>query len=107
MKVVTSFSYICRNLAPLTKRKDKPPSYSDFTLEHLKKMSGIRSMSARLNLPTLPFILPDWLPVPEQLKALKGLPTGTEKAKSEFFIAPVMIAFYQANPNKFKCFSVL
>jgi hypothetical protein len=83
--------------------KDKPTSYSDFTLEHLKKMFGVVGMSARLNLPTLPFVLPDWLPA--QLKALEGLPTGTEKAKSEFFVTPVMIAFYQANPNKFKYFS--
>jgi type I site-specific restriction endonuclease len=83
--------------------KDKPTSYSDFTLEHLKKMFGIENRYKALELTSLPFDVPSWLP--EILKATKGLPNANEKAKSEFFITPVMTAFYQQNAEKFQYFS--
>ncbi len=83
--------------------KQKPESYSDFTLEHLSDMFGIVGIYKRLDLPVLPCAVPDWLVA--QLKAVEGLPNATEKAKSEFFITPILTALFAANPDSFKYFS--
>ncbi len=83
--------------------KDRPTSYSDFTLENLKKMFGIENRYKELQLICLPFEVPSWLV--QILKVNKGLPNANEKAKSEFFITPVMTAFYEQNLERFQYFS--
>jgi hypothetical protein len=83
--------------------KHKPKNYTDFTLEHLSNMFGIVGIAERLNLPTAPFVVPDWLIA--QIQAVEGLPNATEKAKSEFYISPILTALFTANVGKFKYFS--
>jgi hypothetical protein len=81
----------------------RPKSYSDFTLEHLQEMFGIKTQYEEFALPAQAFSVPNWLP--EILNATKGLPNATEKAKSEFYITPILTAFFQVNNHKFQYFS--
>ncbi|NJK82936.1 MAG: hypothetical protein HC912_03095 [Saprospiraceae bacterium] len=81
----------------------KPKSYSDFTLDHLQEIFGIKTQYEEFSLQAQPFAVPDWLP--ELFDATKGLPNATEKAKSEFYITPILTAFFQANNHKFQYFS--
>jgi hypothetical protein len=83
--------------------KKKPTSYSDFTLTDLKDMFGIENQQVPLRFQVNPIAPPTWLV--EVLEIHKSLPKGTQKAKSELLITPVLSAFYQMNPNEFKYFS--
>lgn len=83
--------------------KQKPKSYSDFTLEHLQEMFGIQNRQVALNLSVESFKIPQWLT--EVLAIALKLPRGTEKIKSEVFVTPILMALFEANPNQFQYFS--
>lgn len=83
--------------------KQKPKSYSDFTLEHLQEMFGIQNKQVALHLPVQPFKISQWLT--EVLEIALKLPRGTEKIKSEVFVTPILMALFEANPNQFQYFS--
>jgi hypothetical protein len=84
-------------------RKKMPRSYSDFTLTDLREMFGISNENKSLNLPKNKIEPSDWLIT--TINKHKGIPKGTEKAKSELFIVPVLLEMYDNNPDVFKYFS--
>jgi hypothetical protein len=86
-----------------SKKNKKPTSYSDFTLNDLDQLFDIKNRQIALQLIVKDFSIPSWL-----LKILeihKTLPKGTEKAKSEMLITPLLSALYDANNTKMKYFS--
>jgi hypothetical protein len=81
----------------------KPRSYSDYTLEHLEEICGISNTLTPLNL-HVPLVEPS----PALLDTLskgKLIPFNSEKAKSEFIIAPILIELAWRNEGRFRCFS--
>ena len=80
-----------------------PKSYSDFTLEHLRTMFGIRSKKSALNLGNVP-VSPSAI-LPQILERNQQVPTNTEKAKSELLITPILVELATRNPERFTYFS--
>jgi hypothetical protein len=85
------------------KRLKKPRSYSDYTLEHLEEICGISNALVPLS-----FNAPPLEPSPSLLEGLekgKLFPFNSEKAKSEFIIAPILVEIAWRNGGRFRCFS--
>ncbi len=81
----------------------KPRSYSDFTLEHLREMFGIRNRTQAL-VPGCTLLPPSaWLLTTLQMNRIA--PMSSEKAKSELLITPVLVEMMNRNPSRFTCFS--
>lgn len=79
-------------------------AYSDFTLEKLKRTFNLRY--DRVDFFAKPY--PRVPPSPElvrELEATREMPLLSEKAKSEFLIAPILRELYRMNPGKFTLFS--
>lgn len=73
-------------------------AYSDFTLEAVEIQFGIQTVQARLFANLMPISVPQSLR--ERLD--EGLPMGfgTEKARSEFIIAPILLAVRRLRENR-------
>lgn len=84
-------------------KKEKPKSYSDFTLTDLSEMFGIINRKQTILFENREVIPPKWLE--EVLSIHKFLPQATEKAKSELLITPILSAFFSLNKDKCKYFS--
>ncbi len=84
-------------------KSSNPKSYSDFTIQHLQDMFGIKDKIASLLLDTQDLLPSDWLLA--TLARTKGLPTGSEKAKSEMLITPILLDLYERQPQAFSFFS--
>lgn len=86
----------------MAKRNTK--SYSKFTYEDLKAL-GLRTIVTRLfEGETIAPVQPSaWLQ--EAIKRGANFSLNTEKAKSEFIIAPVLNELYQNNPTVFAVYS--
>jgi hypothetical protein len=81
----------------------KPRSYSDFTLDHLREMFGLENEKQPLRL-SGHFLEPsDWLKL--SLEKSKVISLNTEKAKSEWLIAPVLTELMSLTPYRFNLFS--
>jgi hypothetical protein len=81
----------------------KPRSYSDYTLEYLEEACGIANV-----LTALSFNAPDMEPSVALLESLekgKLFSFNSEKAKSEFIIAPILTEIAWRNTGRFRCFS--
>src|SRR4051794_4645848 len=81
-------------------------SYSDFTLESVASLLGVSARAAEL-FPTLaPIAPPVWL---QELLArgAKGIKLSliSEKARSEFILAPILLAARELSENRFAIYS--
>jgi hypothetical protein len=85
------------------KNLKKPRSYSDFTLSHLREMFGIENASFPLNL-AQKLAMPSELLV-STLHRNQVISLNSEKAKSEFLIAPILAELANRKPLLFSCFS--
>jgi hypothetical protein len=81
----------------------KPRSYSDFTLDHLQQMFGIRSTMEDLLLSQVSVLPSEWLEI--TLLRNRTLPVNSEKAKSELLITPVIVEIATRTPQRVQCFS--
>jgi hypothetical protein len=78
-------------------------AYSDFTLEMLEQNFGVQNRVERLFAP-MPAIEPSaWLV--QSLKIAQELPMRTEKAKSEWIVAPILSELRERNDKFFTIFS--
>lgn len=84
-------------------KSSQPKLYSDFTVQHLQDMFGIKDKIASLDLYKQDLPPSDWLLA--TLARTKGLPTGSEKAKSEMLITPILLDLYERQPQMFSFFS--
>jgi hypothetical protein len=85
------------------RRQKKPRSYSDYTLENLQTICGIDNRKLSLNLAETTIEPSDWLK--QNLAMSKLIPLNTEKAKSEYLIAPILLELKSQFPNRFNYFS--
>ncbi len=78
-------------------------TYSDFTLELVEKVLGVRvqQMDLFLSLPALP--APTWLQ--EVLARGRQLALISEKARSEFIVAPILLASRELSQNAVAIYS--
>jgi len=86
----------------MTKPK-RPSSYSDYSLEDLQTICGIVNRKEALNLSGEMIEPSVWLK--QSLEYGKILPLNTEKAKSEWLIAPLLTELANRNRHKFNLFS--
>lgn len=84
-------------------KKKRPKSYSDFTIQDLQDMFGIKDQITALHLYQKPVEPSPWLL--DTLEIHQGLPIGSEKAKSEMLITPILLDMYHRQPNAFSFFS--
>lgn len=85
------------------KKLKKLRSYSDYSLESLQSVCGIDNLSEDLALFGIAISPSDWLKT--SLENSKLIPLNSEKAKSEWLIAPVLMELSVRNPQKFRIFS--
>ncbi|TAE27510.1 MAG: hypothetical protein EAZ92_09345 [Candidatus Kapaibacterium sp.] len=81
----------------------KPRSYSDYTLDHLEDICGISNIFQQLGLGVRSLEPSAWLV--SGLKKSNLMSFNSEKAKSEFMIAPVLMELASLNAGRFRCFS--
>ncbi len=81
----------------------KPRSYADYTLDHLQTICGINNRKCPLNLGGQAVEVSSWLN--QSLEFSKMVPLNTEKAKSEWLIAPILSELARRNLDKFNLFS--
>jgi hypothetical protein len=87
----------------MANKKLSPKSYSDFTVAHLREKFGLKDKKQALNLKCEEYPISDWLVT--TLEMQKDLPVGTEKAKSELIITPILLELRSKNKTKFTFFS--
>jgi hypothetical protein len=80
-----------------------PKSYSDFTLEIVGRNLGIRTEEADLLPQLVPVEAPAWLN--DLLARRTQLATISEKARSEFIVAPILVASRDLCPLSLAIFS--
>ncbi|MCB1190600.1 MAG: hypothetical protein H7A23_19900 [Leptospiraceae bacterium] len=81
----------------------KPKSYSDFTIQDLQDMFGIKDKIDALNLCRKEVEPSEWLLA--TFAKHKGLPIASEKAKSEMLITPILLDMHERQPSAFSFFS--
>ncbi len=79
-------------------------AYSDFTLAKLRQRVGINYIRVNFSAGWLPNVPPSAM-LTDQLATNKTFPLLTEKAKSEFLIAPILQELYRNNRDKITIFS--
>lgn len=84
-------------------KKLVPKSYSDFTVANLREMFGLKDKKQALHLEGTEVPISGWLET--TLEMQRDLPVGTEKAKSELIITPVLLELRSKNKTKFTFFS--
>lgn len=87
----------------MARKGNRPSSYSDYTLDDLKNILNIDNITADLDLLASPIEPSSWLKT--TLEYSKLMPLNTEKAKSEWLIAPILTELSVNNPKKFHIFS--
>ena len=81
----------------------KPMSYSDFTLELLRRTFSITARDGNLFESIGHLEPPSWLR--QAFVSGSGLPFISEKARSEFIVAPILVACRELCKQKFQVFS--
>ena len=76
-----------------------PMAYSDFTLEDLKSQFSLKLVEVMGTFSAEPIPVSDYLQETIQRNLLLATAINTEKARSEFLIAPVLAELKQINPN--------
>ncbi len=87
----------------MANKKSAPKSYSDFGVADLREKFGLKDKKQALCLDGNLLPISDWLQT--ALEMQKELPVGTEKAKSELIITPVLLELRSKNKTKFTFFS--
>lgn len=78
-------------------------SYSDFTLEAVERLFGVLTRQADLFPDLAPAVVPDWLP--GLLQRGTRLALLSEKARSEFIVAPILLAARELSNERFAIYS--
>jgi hypothetical protein len=78
-------------------------TYSDFTLEIVEKVLGVRVQQADLFPALSPLSVPTWLQ--DLLEKGKQLALISEKARSEFIVAPILLASRELSQNTVAIYS--
>jgi len=78
-------------------------TYSDFTLDTVRKSLGVTITQQRLFDKIIPVSMPSWLQ--EVLNNGMPLAFSSEKARSEFIVAPILLTIRALNNNSFSIYS--
>jgi hypothetical protein len=78
-------------------------TYSDFTLEDVEKLLGVRVQPADLFPGLAPLPVPPWLE--DSLARGRQLALVSEKARSEFVVAPILLACRELSDNAVAIYS--
>jgi hypothetical protein len=78
-------------------------TYSDFTLELVEKVLGVRVQRADLFPALSPLSVPTWLQ--DILNKGRELALISEKARSEFLVAPILLASRELSQNAVAIYS--
>jgi hypothetical protein len=78
-------------------------SYSEFTLEEVERRFGILPTEADLFPTSAPAPIPDWLP--DSLSRGTRLALISEKARSEFIVAPILLAARELSGDQLAIYS--
>ncbi|MEQ8999311.1 MAG: hypothetical protein RID53_22645 [Coleofasciculus sp. B1-GNL1-01] len=80
-------------------------AYSDFSLNQVKKVFGLTEQSVQL-FSDVPILEPsNWLQETLSYSLKLALSSSSEKARSEFIIAPILIELERRNPKKLSIYS--
>ncbi len=81
-------------------------SYSDFTLESVAQLLGIVTRPAELFPDLQPIAVPDWLQQ-TLARGTQGIQLSliSEKSRSEFIVAPILLASRELSGNRFVIYS--
>src|SRR5262245_66529922 len=77
--------------------------YTDFTLDTLRTLFGLTIRQEPLFHAVTPILVPPWLK--ETLDKSMPLALGSEKARSEFIIAPILLTIRDLNHNRISIYS--
>ncbi|MDM8566343.1 hypothetical protein QUF74_11935 [Candidatus Halobeggiatoa sp. HSG11] len=81
-------------------------AYSDFSLTKVKKIFGLTEKPQDLFQDQLQSIEPsDWLKETFMISLKLALSSSTEKARSEFIVAPILLEIEKTNPERLTIFS--
>jgi hypothetical protein len=80
-------------------------AYSDFTLEAVVEQFGLVEKNEALFATVQPIPASDWLTETLSISQKMGLRSGTEKARSEFIIVPILLELERRNPNQLMIYS--
>lgn len=80
-------------------------AYSDFTLEEVITRFSLLEERARLFDPILPLAASEWLQQTLSISLDFALVSGSEKARSEFIIAPILLEIERRNQQSFAIYS--
>jgi hypothetical protein len=78
-------------------------AYNDFTLESVEINLGLPIHSGALFSTVPVIVVPDWLPA--QLARGRALALNSEKAKSEFIVAPILLGVRELSGNQISILS--
>jgi hypothetical protein len=81
----------------------KPKSYSDFTLDHLREMFGIKNTRRKLDFANTSLAPSSWLLTTLTMNRIA--PLNSEKAKSELLITPILVELMNRNLDRCTYFS--
>lgn len=80
-------------------------AYSDFTLETVLETFDLLEVNQSLFSQVLPLPISDWLRETLAIGQDFGLRSGTEKARSEFIVVPILLELERRNPHQFAIYS--
>jgi len=81
-------------------------AYSDFSLNQVKKVFGLTEQSVQLFVSDVATLEPSkWLQETLSYSLKLALSSSSEKARSEFIIAPILIELERRNPKKLSIYS--
>ncbi|MEQ8997159.1 MAG: hypothetical protein RID53_11740 [Coleofasciculus sp. B1-GNL1-01] len=80
-------------------------AYSDFSLTQVKKAFGLTEQSVQLFRDVATLEPSHWLQETLSYSLKLALSSSSEKARSEFIIAPILIELERRNPNKLSIYS--
>ena len=80
-------------------------AYSDFSLSQVKKVFGLTEESVQLFSDVAALEPSSWLQETLSYSLKLALSSSSEKARSEFIIAPILIELERRNPNKLSIYS--
>ncbi len=78
-------------------------TYSEFTLDSVQSLLGLKLQTEKLFPIIEPVTPPDWLI--KSLAVASSVGFSTEKARSEFFVAPILLASRELNHERFFLYS--
>ncbi len=78
-------------------------AYTNFTLYDLRRQFGIRDRVQRLFTDVTPLPMSNWLR--DTLTMTQQMPLGSEKAKSELIVTPILVELRNRNNNFFTVYS--